>query len=1663
MASPGGSDRAPKGEDLQASSSSSKSTSSRDGSCTMGTNGSTKPTSLTFRVLKEITDNFSEKSLLGQGAYGKVYKGVLNGEDIAVKLLHNNMQASNNEQFQHEFDNLMMLNHPNIVKFVGYCYEIQRQHVDFKGRIVFGETTYRALCFEYMHMGSLQRHISDEFHGLDWEIRYKIIKGACEGLKYLHEELKEPIYHLDLKPDNILLDENMTPKLADFGLSKLFGEEQTRITHSPIGTIGYMPPEYLFRHVVSKKLDVFSLGVIITKIIAGPKGHTRSAEMPYKEFLDQVHLNWRNRLQETCTSSILEAYCEQVSICTEIGLSSMEADRHKRPSILDIIERLDETESAIGKAISSISVKSQREKDDNLVKIEAFARNKAIQVSERYDEFPVLVQVTGAAWRHAEEMSCSGVDVVVVLNVRMHKVKEAMVMLVDRLSPNDRLSILFVGRRMERVTELTYMSDHGRDVARLKISELAHSHVHENIEYVGPVLIEAAKILRQRGAEVSGIRPGCIMHLWTGRMHPKIDEQEVDQEFPVHIIALPDCDPSDMKQVANMTSGTYSFIQDSDKINNINHAVALFVASITSVIATKINLQVHEGITISSIASGRYSNLVSSDKQSATVDLHNINAGEQKAFIIYLTVPQGKGKLVTIGGRYQSLNMSKELVGMDVVIARPRRKCLPDELIVHPKVAAEQLRIRLMEGIAKQNQDLSRNNLRLLLDDIKNSHEGHVAPEEMLSDLAEQVAEMTIDREYMLSRLNGQQLQGSTTNSTPSNIGSFQTLEQQREDERTNLVKIQGFTRSKAIMGSNTCNEFPVLVRVTVAPWRHGWEMPRDGVDVVAVVHISRNMQGEMQEEMLENVKKSIMIVIDKLSPHDRLSIVLFQIHNLRLMELTYMSDDDHGHGRDAARFKISQLRASSGKYMCHSASAALQEGARVLRDRGAEESTSRLGCMMLLSDGKHPEIFQTEISPEFQVHTFGLGADHNPKVMKHIADITCGTYSFVDQDISNIKGALALFITGLTSIAVASITITLRAYKDIAISSIESGNYIHSLESDKMSGTITIDNIYAGEQKEFIVNLIVGSGMKTLMTIGGQYKGFKWDNSLAEIDMSVTRPWLTRFPDDLAIHPNVAAELVRIRLQNGVRDMLETQKMTTQGLQQLWNMIKHSDEGRGVPEETLSGLSMEVAKMNRDISGMPYTLSWLSCHKWQRATTKGTSSNSSAFRTMGQYADEDTNLVETFTRSKAIPSEDPCNEFPVLVRVMVAPWRHEKQMPHTGVDIVALLDASGRMQGEKLEHMKEAMMVVIDKLRAEDRLSIVSFNTYENRLTKLTYMTDQGQDDARLKIKKLVAASGGQSDISAALREGAEILWWRGAESSSRACCMMLLSVGNYPEIFQTGISPEFPVHTFGFGTDHNPKVMKYIADLTSGTYSFINQGIDRIKGALMLFITGLTSVAAMSIKLTLRTDEGITISSIKSGGYVNKLKSGDRSATVDIDKMYASERKDFIIYLRVAEGKKELMTIGGKYLSHNTVKHLANTDVYVVHPYQECVPGDLAIHPEVAAELVRLRLEKGISTMLDKGLSRVGLQQLWEEIMDSEEGRGAPKDTLSGLSMDVTEMRRDIENPKEHRKSGLPYTLSWLTGRKWQRATIKGTPCSSGAIQTRGQDADGRTTRSQ
>ncbi|CAN6371574.1 unnamed protein product, partial [Urochloa humidicola] len=304
------------------------------------------PEDVSFQLLQEITDDFSEDRKLGEGAFGVVYKGVTkNGDDVAVKKIKRRDVNLGIKQFQNEISNLTKLKHQNIVQILGYCYEIkEKPFIMSDGSKVSVDDTYTSVCFEYMENGSLQEHLSDELDGLDWHTRFKIIKGSCEGLKYMHEQ-EEPIYHLDLKPDNILLDKDMVPKIADFGLSRIFGKEPTRITQNPYGTHGYQPPEYIDSGVISEKYDIFSLGVVMVRIVSGPKGYPKCLYMPSDEFIHQVQENWRNRMQRTCsTDSELETYCHQVKTCIQIALHSVEKDRHKRPNIVYINKKLNEIE-----------------------------------------------------------------------------------------------------------------------------------------------------------------------------------------------------------------------------------------------------------------------------------------------------------------------------------------------------------------------------------------------------------------------------------------------------------------------------------------------------------------------------------------------------------------------------------------------------------------------------------------------------------------------------------------------------------------------------------------------------------------------------------------------------------------------------------------------------------------------------------------------------------------------------------------------------------------------------------------------------------------------------------------------------------------------------------------------------------------------------------------------------------------------------------------------------------------------------------------------------------------------------------------------------------------------------------------------------------------------
>ncbi|KAL7240374.1 hypothetical protein ACSBR2_006093 [Camellia fascicularis] len=218
------------------------------------------PKRYTYSDIKKMTNSFRVK--LGQGGFGCVFKGKLeNGCFVAVKVLKG--LKGTGEEFINEVATISRTSHVNIVTLLGFCFEGHN----------------RALIYEFMPNGSLEKFIYDRnssiFHQLGWEALHRIVVGIARGLEYLHRGCNMRIFHFDIKPHNILLDEDFCPKISDFGLAKLCPRKESIISLlGTRGTIGYIAPEVFSRNFgrVSHKSDVYSYGMLILEMVGGRKG-----------------------------------------------------------------------------------------------------------------------------------------------------------------------------------------------------------------------------------------------------------------------------------------------------------------------------------------------------------------------------------------------------------------------------------------------------------------------------------------------------------------------------------------------------------------------------------------------------------------------------------------------------------------------------------------------------------------------------------------------------------------------------------------------------------------------------------------------------------------------------------------------------------------------------------------------------------------------------------------------------------------------------------------------------------------------------------------------------------------------------------------------------------------------------------------------------------------------------------------------------------------------------------------------------------------------------------------------------------------------------------------------------------------------------------------------
>ncbi|XP_031092295.1 receptor-like serine/threonine-protein kinase SD1-8 [Ipomoea triloba] len=277
----------------------------------------------TFQSISEATDNFLDANILGKGGFGTVYKGMLpGGQEIAVKRLSNQSRQGIDE-FKNEIVLIAKLQHRNLVKLIGY-YCMQA-----------GE---KILIYEHMANRSLDTFIFNQTRRLllDWTKRFDIILGIVRGLVYLHHDSRLRIIHRDMKTNNILLDEEMTPKISDFGLARMVvGNTFEANTKKVAGTYGYMSPEYALSGLFSTKSDVFSFGVIILEIICGKKNTSFYQHEEVSNLLGYAWKLWNEgNAMDLLDDSLLEC-CKECEVlkCINVGLLCVEEDPNRRPSM----------------------------------------------------------------------------------------------------------------------------------------------------------------------------------------------------------------------------------------------------------------------------------------------------------------------------------------------------------------------------------------------------------------------------------------------------------------------------------------------------------------------------------------------------------------------------------------------------------------------------------------------------------------------------------------------------------------------------------------------------------------------------------------------------------------------------------------------------------------------------------------------------------------------------------------------------------------------------------------------------------------------------------------------------------------------------------------------------------------------------------------------------------------------------------------------------------------------------------------------------------------------------------------------------------------------------------------------------------------------------------
>ncbi|KAM7465693.1 hypothetical protein LguiB_013255 [Lonicera macranthoides] len=287
-----------------------------------------KPSRYSFTDIKKITNNFKDK--LGEGSYGTVFKGNLSSEIfVAVKVLESSME--NGKEFINEVGAMGQIHHVNVVRLVGFC----------------ADGINRALIYEFLPNESLEKFIFSETQNktfLGWEKLQDIALGIARGIEYLHQGCDHQILHFDIKPHNILLDNNFNPKIADFGQAKLCPKDQSKVSMTAArGTMGYIAPEVFSRNFgnVSYKSDVYSFGMLLLEMVGGRKNIDLTVQNPSQTSFPELIYGRLCHGEELGIKIEEEEHAQIAKKLTIVGLCCIQWSPLDRPPMKIVVQMLE--------------------------------------------------------------------------------------------------------------------------------------------------------------------------------------------------------------------------------------------------------------------------------------------------------------------------------------------------------------------------------------------------------------------------------------------------------------------------------------------------------------------------------------------------------------------------------------------------------------------------------------------------------------------------------------------------------------------------------------------------------------------------------------------------------------------------------------------------------------------------------------------------------------------------------------------------------------------------------------------------------------------------------------------------------------------------------------------------------------------------------------------------------------------------------------------------------------------------------------------------------------------------------------------------------------------------------------------------------------------------